>query len=117
MPYARLTARLQPFEVRVERSLDKALATAARDAWDLGVVTARLGPTADVLHAALRKADPQLPIVVLDPKPSVDTARACLQAGAGDYLDVARAETDLEDALVRLLTASRRRPTRRPCAA
>jgi DNA-binding NtrC family response regulator len=39
----------------------------------------------------------------------VDTARACLQAGAGDYLDVARVETDLEDALVRLLTASRRR--------
>jgi len=109
LPYARLTARLQPFEVRVETSLEKALATLSRDSWDLGVVTARMGPSADVLHAALKKADPQLPIVVLDPRPSVDTARACLRAGAGDYLDVARAETDLEDALVRLLTASRRR--------
>jgi DNA-binding NtrC family response regulator len=48
-------------------------------------------------------------MVVIDPRPAVDTARACLQAGAGDYLDVARVETDLEDALVRLLTASRRR--------
>jgi DNA-binding NtrC family response regulator len=109
LPYARLIARLQPMEVRVETSLDKALGTLARDSWDLGVVTARSGPTADVLYGALHKADPQLPMVVVDPRPSVDTARACLQAGAGDYLDVARVETDLEDALVRLLTASRRR--------
>ena len=109
LPYARLVARLQPLEVRIETSLEKALATLARDSWDLGVVTARSGPTADVLHAALRKADPQLPMVVIDPKPSVDTARACLQAGAGDYLDIARVETDLEDALERLLKVSRRR--------
>jgi two-component system response regulator HydG len=109
LPYARLIARLQPMEVRVETSLDKALGTLARDSWDLGVVTARSGPTADVLYGALRKADPQLPVVVVDPRPAVDTARACLQAGAGDYLDIARVETDLEDALVRLLTASRRR--------
>jgi two-component system response regulator HydG len=109
LPYARLIARLQPMEVRVETSLEKALGTLARDSWDLGVVTARSGPTADVLYGALHKADPQLPMVVVDPRPSVDTARACLQAGAGDYLDIARAETDLEDALVRLLTASRRR--------
>ncbi len=109
LPYARLIARLQPMEVRVETSLEKALGTLARDSWDLGVVTARSGPTADVLYGALHKADPQLPMVVVDPRPSVDTARACLQAGAGDYLDIARVETDLEDALVRLLTASRRR--------
>jgi two-component system response regulator HydG len=109
LPYARLIARLQPMEVRVETSLEKALGTLARDSWDLGVVTARSGPTADVLYGALHKADPQLPTVVVDPRPSVDTARACLQAGAGDYLDIARVETDLEDALVRLLTASRRR--------
>jgi DNA-binding NtrC family response regulator len=96
-------------EVRVETSLEKALGTLARDSWDLGVVTARSGPTADVLYGALHKADPQLPMVVVDPRPSVDTARACLQAGAGDYLDITRVETDLEDALVRLLTASRRR--------
>ena len=102
-------ARLQPLEVRVETSLDKALVSLSRDSWDLGVVTARSGPTADVLYTALRKADPQLPMVVIDPKPNVDTARACLQAGAGDYLDVARVETDLEDALERLLRTSRRR--------
>jgi two-component system response regulator HydG len=109
LPYARLVARLQPLDVRVETSLDKALATLSRDSWDIGVVTARSGPTADVLYAALRKADPQLPMVVIDPKPSVDTARACLQAGAGDYIDIARVETDLEDALERLLRSSRRR--------
>jgi DNA-binding NtrC family response regulator len=109
LPYARLTARLQPLEVRVETSLEKALVTLARDAWDLGVVTARSGPPADVLHASLRKADPQLPMVVIDPRPSVDTARACLHAGAGDYLALARVESDLEDALVRLSSAARHR--------
>ena len=109
LPYARLTARLQPFEVRVETSLDAAIATLAQDSWDLGVVTARSGPAADVLHAALKKADPQLPMVVIDPRPNVETARACLQAGAGDYLDSGRAEADLEDALVRLLAESRRK--------
>jgi DNA-binding NtrC family response regulator len=109
LPYARLTARLQPMEVRVETALDRAIGTLSRDSWDLGVVTARSGPTADVLYGALRKADPQLPVVVIDPRPSVETARACLQAGAGDYLDIARVETDLEDSLVRLLTASRRK--------
>ena len=109
LPYARLVARLQPFEVRVETQLDRALATLGRDAWDLGIVTARGGPTADVLFGAIHKADPQLPTVIIDPKPSVDMARACLRAGAGDYLPLDRVESDLEDALVRLLTASRRR--------
>jgi len=109
LPYARLAARLQPLELRVETSLDKALSTISRDSWDLGVVTARSGPTADVLYTTLRKADPQLPMVVIDPKPCVETARACLQAGAGDYLDIAHVETDLEDALERLLLNSRRR--------
>jgi DNA-binding NtrC family response regulator len=107
LPYARLIARLQPLDVRVETTLDKALGTLSRDTWDLGVVTARSGPSADVLYGAIRKADPQLPVVVIDPRPNVDTARACLQAGAGDYLDIARVETDLEDSLVRLLTTSR----------
>ena len=109
LPYARLVARLQPMELRVEPALDAVLATLARDAWDLGIVTARAGPSADVLYGAVRKADPQLPVVVVDPRPTVATARACLHAGAGDYLDIARVETDLEDALVRLLAASRRR--------
>ena len=99
LPYSRLVARLQPLEVRVETSLEAALATLSRDSWDLGVVTARSGPTADVLYAALRKGDPQLPMVVIDPRPSVDTARACLNAGAGDYLDIALVENDLEDSL------------------
>lgn len=109
LPYDRLAARLQPLEVRVETTLEKALDRLACDSWDLGVVTARGGPTADVLHAAVRRADPQLPLVVIDPRPSVATARACLQAGAGDYLDIQRVETDLENSLVRLLSASRHR--------
>ena len=109
LPYAKLVARLQPMELRVETSLDRALDSLSRDSWDLGIVTARSGPTADVLHGTLRKADPQLPMVVIDPRPDVDTARACLQAGAGCYLDLGRVETDLEDALVRLLAASRRK--------
>ena len=109
LPYATLSARLQPFEVRVEQSLDVAIGMLSRDSWDLGVVTARAGAAADVLHAALKKADPQLPMVVIDTQPNIDTARACLQAGAGDYLDIARAEAELEAALARLLTEARRK--------
>jgi DNA-binding NtrC family response regulator len=108
LPYGRLLARLQPLEVQVEVSLDKAIETISRDAWDLGVVAARSGPRADTLHAVIHQADPQLPVVILDPKPSVATARACLQAGACDYLDLSTAEAELEDSLARLLTGSRR---------
>jgi DNA-binding NtrC family response regulator len=108
LPYGRLLARLQPLEVQVEVSLDKAIETISRDAWDLGVVAARSGPRADTLHAVIHEADPQLPVVILDPKPSVATARACLQAGACDYLDLSTAEAELEDSLARLLTGSRR---------
>jgi two-component system response regulator AtoC len=109
LPYARLSARLQPFEVRVEKSLDAAIATISRDSWDLGVVTSRPGTPADALHAAIRQADPQLPVVVIDQQPNIEMARTCLRAGAGDYLDIDRAEQELEDALVRLLAESRRR--------
>ena len=91
LPYDRHLARLQPMEVRVERSLEKALESLRRDSWDLGIVTARATPSADVLYTTLKKADPQLPMVVIDSQPSVERARACLQAGAGDYLDIARA--------------------------
>jgi DNA-binding NtrC family response regulator len=103
LPYDRHLARLQPMEVRVERSLEKALDSLSRDSWDLGIATAREAPSADVLYNALKKADPQLPMVVIDAEPTVERARACLQAGVGDYLDIARVETDLEDSLVRLL--------------
>ncbi|MBU6283619.1 sigma 54-interacting transcriptional regulator, partial [bacterium] len=48
-------------------------------------------------------------MVVIDPRPTVDTARACLQAGAGDYLAIDRVDTDLEDALVRLSSVARHR--------
>ena len=109
LPYARLIARLQPMEVRVETSIDKARSSLARDAWDLGIVTARPGTTAEGLYGELTASDPQLPMIVIDPQPSIATARACLQAGAGDYLDITRVETDLEDAMVRLLSASRRK--------
>jgi DNA-binding NtrC family response regulator len=108
LPYDRHLARLQPMEVRVERSLEKALDSLSRDSWDLGIATAREAPSADVLYNALKKADPQLPMVVIDAEPTVERARACLQAGVGDYLDIARVETDLEDSLVRLLAISRR---------
>jgi len=109
LPYGRLAARLQPLEVVVETSLERALETLARDSWDLGVVTARSGPSADRLFAAVHKADPQLPVVVIDPRPSVEAARACLRAGAGDYLPADQADRDLEDALVRLSTGARHR--------
>jgi len=108
LPYARLVARLQPLELRVEPAVAGALATLSRDSWDLGIITARTGVTASALLEAVHAADPQLPVVVVDPSPTVATARACLQAGAGDYLDIARVESDLEDALVRLLDTARR---------
>jgi DNA-binding NtrC family response regulator len=108
LPYDRLLARLQPLDVRIEVSLDKALELMARDSWDLGVIAARKGLAATEVLALVRKADPQLPIVILDPAPSVATARTCLTKDATDYLALDRAEADLEDALVRLLTGSRR---------
>jgi two-component system response regulator HydG len=109
VPYARLIARLQPMELRVERSVDAVLGTLARDSWDLGVIVARSGQAADAVLEAVRRADQQLPVVVVDQRPTVDMARACLQAGAGDYLGIERVENDLEAALARLLAASRRR--------
>jgi DNA-binding NtrC family response regulator len=108
LPYARLLARLQPLEVRVERSPAAAVAALARDAWDVAIATARGAATADALHEALRGAEPQLPLVVIDPRPNVATARACLQGGGGDYLELSRAEGELEESVARLLAASRR---------
>jgi DNA-binding NtrC family response regulator len=107
LPYARLVARLQPMELRVEKTPEAAADTLARDAWDVAIVTARAGGAADALHAAVRRADPHLPTVVVDAQPAIETARTCLQAGAGDYLDIGRVEADLEDSLERLLTTSR----------
>ncbi len=108
LPYDRSLARLQPMQVRVETAVDAALETLRRDSWDLGIATARATPPADTLYQTLQQADPQLPMVVIDSQPSVDRARTCLQAGAGDYLDIDRVEHDLEDSLVRLLAISRR---------
>ncbi len=108
LPYDRLLARLQPMQVRVETSLETAVESLRRDSWDLGVVTVRVSSPPDVLYQTLQQADPQLSMVVIDSLPSVDRARACLQAGAGDYLELERVDRDLEDALVRLLALSRR---------
>ncbi|MFM8635888.1 MAG: sigma-54 interaction domain-containing protein [Planctomycetia bacterium] len=109
LPYARLVARLQPMELRVEPTVERAIDMLARDSWDVGILTPRSKGQAEAMRVAVAEADPQLPVVVVDAFPSVDTARACLRAGGGDYLDIARAEADLEDALVRLLGDSRRR--------
>jgi len=111
LPYARLVARLQPMGLRVEHSIEAALAALAADAWDVGIVTARAAADtgAETLLRTIQEADPHLPVIVVDDAPAIATARDCLQAGAGDYLDAARAEAELEDALVRILSASRRR--------
>jgi len=108
LPYDRLLARLQPLEIHVATELARAADLLARDAWDLAVVAARGGLAADAAQAAVRAADPQVPLVVLDPEPRVAAARACLSAGAGDYLDLAAAEVELETAAARLLAGSRR---------
>jgi DNA-binding NtrC family response regulator len=109
LPYAHLLARLQPLEVRIEPALDAALASIRRDAWDLAVLAVRSSEPAGDLQALIREADPQLPMVVLDPRPDVAVARRCLQAGAADYVDLAAADQELEDACVRLLSGSRRK--------
>jgi two-component system response regulator HydG len=109
LPYARLVARLQPMELRFESSLAKAVDSLSRDAWDLGILTIRGGQSSDALHEAIRGADPRLPLLVVDPHPSVEAARSCLQAGPCDYLALDQVEVGLEDALVRLLATSRKR--------
>jgi two-component system response regulator HydG len=109
LPYASLVARLQPLELRVERTPAAAAAALERDAWDLGIVAARDADGGADIVATVRAADPDLPVVVVDAHPSVVAARKCLQAGAGDYVELDRAEAELEDALTRLLAAARRR--------
>ena len=109
LPYASLVARLQPMDLRVARTVAAAVEALGRDAWDLGIVTAREAGTAAPLVEAVRAADAELPIVVVDAHPTVTTARQCLRAGVGDYLEIDRAEAELEDALARLLSAARRR--------
>ncbi|MEI6240670.1 MAG: sigma-54 dependent transcriptional regulator [Planctomycetia bacterium] len=109
LPYASLVARLQPMDLRVETVVDGVAAAIQRDAWDLGVITAREPGAAASLAAAVRATDSHLPLVVVDAHPTVAAARLCLQAGVGDYLDLDRAEAELEDALARLLSAARRR--------
>lgn len=108
LPYDRLLARLQPLEIKVERSLEKAIERITRDSWDLGLIAARPGLGATDAHHAMRTADPQVPLVVLDPAPTVEAARACLVDGSSAYLNMALADSDLEDALARLLSGSRR---------
>lgn len=107
LPYARLVARLQPMNMRVATTAHEAAQAVTDDAWDVAIVTARVGQAADALQATLREADAGLPLVVIDAQPSIDTARSCLQAGAGDYLDMRRVDADLEDSLERLLITSR----------
>jgi len=108
LPYDRLLARLQPLEIRLETELASATRLLARDTWDLVVVAARVDLAAGSVQAAVRAADPQVPLVVLDSEPGVAAARACLKAGAADYLDLAAAESELEAAAARLLAGSRR---------
>jgi len=109
LPYATLVARLQPMDLRIERAIDGAVDALRRDAWDLGVLTARDEGSAAPLVEAVRAADAALPIVVVDAHPSVAMARRCLQSGVGDYLEIERAEAALEESLARLIAAARRR--------
>jgi DNA-binding NtrC family response regulator len=108
LPYDRLLARLQPLEIHVTTELGHATDLLARDTWDLAIVSARVGLSAEAAHAAVRTADPQVPLLMLDPMPGVAAARACLTLGPGDYLDLAAAEADLEATAARLLAGSRR---------
>ena len=70
LPYAKLVARLQPMELRVEPKLEKALASVARDSWDVGIVSLSAGEPAGQLVDQLRRADSQLALVVIDPAPT-----------------------------------------------
>ncbi|NBW95718.1 MAG: sigma-54-dependent Fis family transcriptional regulator [Planctomycetia bacterium] len=109
LPYSSLVARLQPMDLRVERSVSGAARAIERDAWDIGIVTAWEADEAAPLAAVVRSADPELPLVVVDAHPTVAATRQCLRAGVGDYLELDHAEEHLEDAIARLLTAARRR--------
>lgn len=109
VPYARLVARLQPLELRIERVIHDARDTLSRDPWDVVIVILRPEVDKAVLYELLETVDPHVPIIVVDVQPSITTARSCLHAGAGDYLDFAHIETDLEDSLNRVLVTTRRK--------
>ncbi|MEO1992026.1 MAG: sigma-54 dependent transcriptional regulator [Pirellulales bacterium] len=109
VPYARLVARLQPLELKIERTIPDARDTLSRDPWDVVIVTLRTKPDKALVYELLETADPHVPIIVVDVHPSITTVRSCLQAGAGDYIDFAHIETDLEDSLNRVLVSTRRK--------
>jgi DNA-binding NtrC family response regulator len=109
LAYSRLVARLQPLEVRQAATVAAGADLLRGDSFDIAVLTIRDGlPAVDLLTEVLQ-ADPDLPVVVVDAGPDAESARACLRRGAADYLPLANADRDLEDALVEALTNARHR--------
>jgi len=109
LPYGRLVARLQPLEVQQRSSVAEGIALLGSDSYDLAVLTMRDGLSAAGPLTELVQADADLPVVVVDADPDAETARDCLRLGAADYLPLANAGRDLEDALVEALTNARHR--------
>ena len=109
LPYGRLVARLQPLEVQHADSPEAGATLLRSDSFDIAVLTVRETSSAIVQLEAMLAADGDLPVVVVDAASDAETARRCLRLGAADYLSLANADRDLEDALVEALTSARHR--------
>ena len=107
--YGRLVARLQPLEVQQTATIAAGIELVGNDSFDIAVLTVRDGSSAVNLLDEVLQADPDLPVIVVDAAPDASAARACLRRGAADYLPLATADRDLEDALVEALTDARHR--------
>lgn len=109
LAYSRLVARLQPLEVQQATTVAAGAELVRGDSFDIAVLTVRDNSAAVSLLGEVLQADPDLPVVVVDAGPDAEAARACLRRGAADYLPLANADRDLEDALVEALTDARHR--------
>ena len=109
LAYGKLVARLQPLEVRHTTSVADDIDIAQDDGFDLAILVIRNGSTDIGTLDQLVKSDPDLPIVVVGNENSEEAVGDYLRHGAATYLLAENAEQELEDALVKTLTASRQR--------
>ena len=107
LAYGRLVARLQPLEVRHTTNVADDTDIAQDDGFDLAILVIRNGSTDITTLDRLVEADPDLPIVVVGNENSEEAVGDYLRHGAATYLLAHNAEQELEDALVKTLTASR----------
>jgi DNA-binding NtrC family response regulator len=106
--YQRALAALDAAEFSVAAGADAAVEKLRGSQFDLLVVNVGRGKTGDFeLLETARRIDPELPMIVVTPAPTVESATASLRLGAGDYLSLPLDAGALADSARRLLSGRR----------